>query len=194
VPQQTLHTERITLVPLADGHLEWEIELDSDPEVMRYLSGRASTREEVEASHATRMAAAQKVDGLGFWVGLVDDEFVGWWTLQPAHGPDQPDDRGVADLGYRLLRRHWRNGLASEGARELLRYGFDVIELDRIIAQTLTVNAASRAVMERAGLTYVRTFRTSMTEPADALDRGEVEYEMTRDQWARSRSVRAATG
>jgi hypothetical protein len=32
------------------------------------------------------------VDGLGFWVGLVDDEFVGWWILQPAHGPDQPDD------------------------------------------------------------------------------------------------------
>ena len=96
MPQQILHTERITLVPLTDGHLEWEAELDSDPEVMRYLSGRASTREEVESSHATRMAIAQKVDGLGFWVGLVDAEFVGWWTLQPAHGPDQPDDRDVA--------------------------------------------------------------------------------------------------
>ena len=89
---------------------------------MRYLTGRASTREEVEASHARRLAAAQKVDGLGFWVGLVDEtDFVGWWILQPAHGPDQPDDPAVADLGYRLLRRHWRKGLASEGARELVR-------------------------------------------------------------------------
>jgi hypothetical protein len=59
-----VQTERITLVPLADGHLEWEVELDSDPEVMRYLSGRAGTREEVEAGHARRMAATQKVDGL----------------------------------------------------------------------------------------------------------------------------------
>ena len=50
------------------------------------------------------MAAAQKVDGLGL-AGLVDDEFVGWWILQPAHGPDQPNDPGVADLGYRLLQR-----------------------------------------------------------------------------------------
>jgi RimJ/RimL family protein N-acetyltransferase len=174
MPQQTLHTERITLVPLADGHLEWEAELDSDPEVMRYLSGRASTREEVESSHATRMAAAQKVDGLGFWVGLVDDEFVGWWILQPAHGPDQPDDRHVADLGYRVLRRHWRKGLASEGSRELMRYGFDDIGLDRIIAQTLTVNAASRAVMERVGLTFVRTFPTSVTAPAEGVERGGV--------------------
>jgi RimJ/RimL family protein N-acetyltransferase len=194
MPQQTLHTERITLVPLADVHLEWEIELDSDPEVMRYLSGRASTREEIEAGHAKRMAAARKVDGLGFWVGLVDDEFVGWWTLQPAHGPDQPDDRGVADLGYRLLRRHWRKGLASDGARELLRYGFDDIELDRIIAQTLAVNAASRAVMERAGLTYVRTFPTSMTGSVEGADRGEVEYEMTREQWgARNRRTTSPT-
>ena len=40
---------------------------------MRYLSGRASTREEVVATHARRLVAAQKVDGLGFWVGLVED-------------------------------------------------------------------------------------------------------------------------
>jgi Acetyltransferase (GNAT) domain len=113
--QQTLQTERITLVPLANEHFEWELELDSDPEVMRDLRGRASNRDEVEASHARRMAAARKVGGLGFWVGRVDDEFVGWWIMQPAHGPDQPDDPAVADLGFRLLRRHWRKGLVSEG-------------------------------------------------------------------------------
>ena len=183
MPQQTMQTERIILVPLADEHLEWEVELDSDPEVMRYLSGRASTREEIEAGHVRRMAAAQKVDGLGFWVGLVDDEFVGWWILQPAHGPDQPDDPDVADLGYRLLRRHWRRGLASEGARDLVRYGFDDVGLDRIIAQTMTVNAGSRAVMERIGLTYVRTYPTSTTAPIEGVGEGEVEYEMTREQW-----------
>ncbi len=182
-PQPTLQTERITLVPLADEHLEWEVEVDSDPEVMRYLSGRASTRQEVEASHARRMAAAEKVDGLGFWIGLVDDEFVGWWILQPAHGPDQPDDPGVADLGYRLLRRHWHKGLATEGARELVRYGLDDVGLDRIIAQTMTVNAAARAVMERIGLTYVRTFPTSTTDPVEGAEQGEVEYEMTVEQW-----------
>src|SRR6476660_8864704 len=146
MPQPTLHTDRITLVPLADEHLEWEVELDSDPEVMRYLGGRASTRDEVEAGHARRLAAAQTVDGLGVWVGLVDDGFVGWWILQPALGPDQPDAPDVAVLGYRLLRRHWRKGLASEGARELVRYGFDDVGLDRIIAQTMTVNAGSRTV------------------------------------------------
>jgi RimJ/RimL family protein N-acetyltransferase len=191
MPQRTLHTRRLTLLPLADEHLDWEDTLDSDPEVMRYLTGRASTREEVEASHARRMAAARKVEGLGFWVGLVGDDFVGWWTLQPAHGPDQPDDPAVADLGYRLLRRHWRKGLASEGALELVRYGFDDVGLERIIAQTMAVNTASRAVMERIGLTYVRTFPTSMTAPVEGAAAGEVEYELRREQWERVPSRRS---
>jgi len=120
VAQQTLHTARLTLVPLADAHLQWEVELDSGPEVMRYLSVRASTREEVVAGHARRMAAARKVDGLGFWVGLLDDEFVGWWTLQPAHGPDQPDDPGVADLisaaAVSVAQRACHSGGARAGA------------------------------------------------------------------------------
>lgn len=185
MPQEILQTERISLVPLADEHFMWELELDSDPQVMRYLSGRASTRDEVEADHARRMAAAQRVDGLGFWVGVVDDEFVGWWILQPAHGPDQPDDPAVADLGFRLLPRHWSKGLASEGAWALIRYGFDDLGLDRIIAQTMSVNARSRAVIERIGLMYVRTFPTSSTAPVEGMDAGEVEYEITHEQWQR---------
>jgi RimJ/RimL family protein N-acetyltransferase len=64
-----------------------------------------------------------------------------------------------------------------------VRYGFDDVRLDRIIAQTLTVNVASRAVMERVGLTYVRTFTTSTTDPVEGVEEGEVEYEMTREQW-----------
>ena len=194
MPQQILRSERITLVPLADEHFSWELELDADSQVMRFLRGRASTRDEVEADHKRRMAAAQRVDGLGFWVGFVDDAFVGWWILQPAHGPDQPDDPAVADLGFRLLRRHWHKGLASEGSRALVRYGFEDIGLERIIAQTLTVNVRSRASLERIGLRYVRIFPSSSTAPVQGLDAGEVEYEITREQWdAGSRSQRFAT-
>ncbi len=97
----------------------------------------------------------------------------------------------MADLGYRLLPRHWHKGLASEGARELVRYGFDDVGLDRIIAQTMTVNTASRAVMDRIGLAYVRTFPTSMTAPVEGVEEGEVEYELTRDQWQQEPSSRS---
>ncbi|MGZ4414661.1 MAG: GNAT family N-acetyltransferase [Gaiellaceae bacterium] len=80
---------------------------------------------------------------------------------------------------------HWRKGLASEGARELVRYGMDDLGLDRIIAQTMAANAGARAAIERIGLTYVRTFPTSMTAPVEGVDEGEVEYEITHAQWQR---------
>ncbi|MCK2238932.1 MULTISPECIES: GNAT family N-acetyltransferase [unclassified Crossiella] len=174
--QPTLHTPRLTLVPLAEEHLDLEIELDADPEVMRYLGGAAS-RAVVEQSHRRRLAAARKVPGLGFWVGFAEDGFVGWWILQPPHGPDQPEVDGEADLGYRLLRSRWRRGYASEGARELIRYGFTEVGLDRIFAQTLAGNTASRATMTSVGLTFVRAFHSGGQD--------EVEYEITQTTWQR---------
>ncbi|MEJ3742896.1 GNAT family N-acetyltransferase [Actinomycetes bacterium KLBMP 9797] len=205
--QPTLRTDRILLVPLGDEHLEYEVELDSDPEVMRYLHGRARTRVEVEVAHRQRLAEASLVPGLGYWAGFVDaasesreagggeatsgsdaggekSEFVGWWILTPPERPDQGPVEGQAELGYRLLRRHWRRGLASEGARELIRYGFADLGLTRIFAETMAVNAASRATMAAVGLTYARTFHLDWDDPLPGTELGEVEYAITREQWA----------
>ena len=119
-----IHTDRLVLVPLADRHLELEVELDSDPEVLRFIAGRAQTRDEVARFHEERMALARRVPGLGFWIAFTraGGEFVGLMMLPPAHGPDQPDDPSVADLGYRLRRRWWRRGLATEASVALLRH------------------------------------------------------------------------
>ena len=182
--QSTLHTGRIRLVPLSDEHLEQEVDLDSDPEVMRYLgNGRARTREEVKRLHRARLAAARGVPGLGFWAGFVDGEFVGWWILEPPERADQGPVDGQAELGYRILRRHWRNGLASEGARELLRHGFEDLGLTRIFAETMTVNAGSRATMTAVGMQHVRTFHIDWEEAISGMELGEVEYATSREQW-----------
>jgi len=184
VAQPILHTARIELVPLAEEHLEHEVELDSDPEVMRYLGeGRARSREVVLAQHVLRLAAAKSVSGLGFWAGFMAGDFVGWWILQPPERADQGPVRGQAELGYRLLRRYWRQGLASEGSRELIRYGFDDLGLSRIFAETMAVNVGSRATMVSVGLRHVRTFHLEWDEPLPGAELGEVEYALTRDQW-----------
>ena len=196
MPQPILRTDRLLLVPLADRHFDLEVELDSDPEVMRYLTGRARSRDEVAESHARRMSIGDTVDGLGHWIAFAaagdggdppatEDEggFVGLMMLPPAHGPDQPDDPTVADLGYRLLRRHWRKGFASEASRTLLRHAFDTVGQSRVIAQTMAVNAGSRGVMEAVGMRYVRTFFPVWDDPLPGAELGEVEYEMTREMW-----------
>lgn len=189
--QATLQTDRIRLVPLSDEHLEYEIELDSDPEVMRYLgNGRARTREEVEVLHRRRLATASRVPGLGFWAGFVDGEFVGWWILEPPERADQGPVEGQAELGYRLLRRRWRKGLASEGARELIRYGFEDLGLTRIFAETMAVNAASRATMAAVGMQHMRTFHMKWEEPLPGSELGEVEYAISRQQWLARQATR----
>jgi RimJ/RimL family protein N-acetyltransferase len=188
--QATLHTRRLSLVPLAEHHLDHEVELDSDPEVMRYLgNGTARSRAEVERYHRYRLAAANLVPGLGFWAGFTNEQFVGWWILEPPTRADQGPVAGQAELGYRLLRRYWRQGLASEGARELLRHGFAELGLRRIFAETMAVNEASRATMAAVGMRYVRTFTADWEEPIAGSEHGEVEYAISRDEWLAQRQA-----
>ncbi|GIF13648.1 GNAT family N-acetyltransferase [Actinoplanes teichomyceticus] len=202
--QPTLRTERLLLVPLADRHFELEVELDADAEVLKYIWGRARTRDEVVSSHAERMALAAKVDGLGYWMAFgshggrpgssgpdteAEGEFVGLMMLPPAHGEHLPDDPTVAELGYRLHRRYWRQGLAAEASRMLLRHAFDTVGQSRVIAQAMAVNIASRGVMERIGMRYVRTFHQFWDYPLPGSQAGEVEYEMTRAMWEARRGT-----
>jgi RimJ/RimL family protein N-acetyltransferase len=69
----------------------------------------------------------------------------------------------------------------------LIRYGFEDVGLDRIFAQTMAVNAASRATMAAVGMTFTRAFVSD--EPYDDLvpraEQGEVEYELTKTTWQR---------
>jgi RimJ/RimL family protein N-acetyltransferase len=198
VAQPILRTERLLLIPLASRHVELEVELDSDPEVLRYIFGRARERDEVLTSRAQRMASATRVDGLGYWMAFGSDggaaestrpaseeagEFIGLMMLPPAHGPDQPDDPRVADLGYRLHRRFWGKGLATEAARTLMSHAFETVGQSRVIAQTMAVNTGSRRVMDAIGMRYVRTYYPSWDDPLPGADLGEVEYEMTRAMW-----------
>ncbi|ATY11293.1 N-acetyltransferase [Amycolatopsis sp. AA4] len=174
--QPILHTERIRLIPLSAGHLEHQVEMSADPEVMRYLGG-VLTREQAAAELRATLAYADR--GLGCWVGFVDRELAGYWSLRPG------ESEGEAELGYRLLRRHWRKGLGKEGAREMLRHGFRDVGLDRIFARTQARNEASRATMASIGLRHVRDFVAEFDRryfaPGDDLN--AVEYALNREEW-----------
>ena len=181
--QPVLRTDRLLLEPLSDAHVELLVELDGDPQVMRYLEARPRTREEVLARHQERLAVAERAPGLGFWVGSVDGDPVGWWLLDVPERPDQGPAAGQAELGYRLLPRWWRRGLATEGARELVRHAFADLGLRRVFAETMTVNTGSRAVMAAVGMRHVRTFHLQWDTPLPGAEHGEVEYELTREAW-----------
>jgi RimJ/RimL family protein N-acetyltransferase len=110
----------------------------------------------------------------GSWVGGYSSRR-GWAEQNPV--------KGQADLGYRLLRRYWRQGLASEGSRELLRHAFDDLGLHQALARTMTVDAASRATMAALGMRFLRTFHDDVDESVAGAELGDVEYAITADEW-----------
>lgn len=187
--QAELKTERLRLVPLSDEHLDLEAALDADPSVMRFLgNGKPRTRIQVVQYHKARMAAGRRVPGLGFWVGFVGDDFVGWWILEPPERLDQGPVAGQAELGYRLMSTFWRQGLAKEGSAELLRHGFEDLGLERVFAETMAVNEASRATMAAVGLRYEKMLdHVDFDEPIPGHEHGEVVYSITKSQWLASR-------
>ncbi|MEU0280538.1 GNAT family N-acetyltransferase [Streptomyces sp. NPDC006195] len=79
--QAILHTERVHLIPLSDEHLDHQVELDADPEVLRYMGG-VRRREQVETEHREFLAEADQVAGLGYWAGFTEGHFVGYWILR----------------------------------------------------------------------------------------------------------------
>ena len=177
----TLLTGRLSLEPLTTDHAEHLVGLDGDAEVMRYLTGRARSRGEVLDEWLPALTREVGPGGsLGYWAGFEGGGFVGWWALNP-----DPDDEQQAELGYRLARDHWGRGLASEGALALLAHAFETVGLDRVWAQTMAVNAASRGVMARIGMTIDRTWVGEWNEPLPGWEQGEVAFAITRTAWRR---------
>ncbi|MFD3514805.1 GNAT family N-acetyltransferase [Streptomyces sp. NPDC058657] len=180
--QAILKSERLHLVPLSREHLEYQIELDADPEVMRHLGG-ARSREQVESALRGNLAEAERGAGLGYWAGFVEGQFAGYWILRLPDPVDGESLEGRGELGCKLLRRHWRQGLGSEGSRELLRHGFEDLGLTRISAMTAAANTASQATLTSLGLSYVREFEAPAEYFPPGADLRTAEYAIAREVW-----------
>jgi RimJ/RimL family protein N-acetyltransferase len=143
---------------------------------MRFLNGGRSTPDDGAEQSAGFLTPRGGEDDVWAAVETHSGAFVGWFSLRRVR-------EGAGELGYRLRRDAWGRGLASEGASALVAKGFADMGLPRIVATTMAVHAASRRVMEKAGLTHVRTVRPRWRDPLPGSELGEVEYEITRDEW-----------
>jgi RimJ/RimL family protein N-acetyltransferase len=178
-----LETPRLAMRQFTENDTDNLFNLNSDPEVMRYLTaGRPTPREEIrDLIIPFLLAAYQRLDRLGTWAAesTATGEFLGWFHFRP--GLD--NDITNAHLGYRLRRSAWNKGYATEGSRALIRMGFTDLSVERVFAHTMTVHTASRHVMEKCGLTPVRITSYEGTDPIEGAEHGEVEYALTKPEW-----------
>ncbi|MFB8280322.1 GNAT family N-acetyltransferase [Nocardia colli] len=176
-----LETDRLVLRRFTEADVDNLVWLDSDPAVMRYLTGEPTPRAEIEREMLPRILRGYGQGPVGRWAAVdrATGKFVGWFGLQPA---DDGSAREV-ELGYRLAASTWGRGYATEGAKALIAKGFTELGVERVWAQTMAVNLASRRVMVKAGLRYVRTLHLQFDDPLPGTEHGEVEYELRQSDW-----------
>jgi RimJ/RimL family protein N-acetyltransferase len=114
--------------------------------------------------------------------GGLDELFVGWWCATPPLPITGPPSS--AELGWRLRRERWGEGLATEGAAAVVEHCFGTVGLDQLTAETMAVNAASRGVMRKLGMTHVRTEVREWDDPLPGAEEGEAVYALSRTDWA----------
>jgi len=86
------------------------------------------------------------------------------------------------EIAWRLAADHWVCGYATEGARAIVRYAFDTLQLDALVSFTVPANLRSRRVMEKIGMTHdpAEDFDHPKLAPGHPLRR-HVLYRLDRD-------------
>lgn len=177
-----LQTERLILRRFTDADFDHLTELDSDPEVTRYITGGIP---EFDAGMLDGwLSQYERWPAYGTFAAIekLSDRFLGWFHLRPEDGhEDEPE------LGYRLIRDAWGKGYATEGSRALVDKAFTHLGATRVWAGALAIHSASRRVMEKSGLRFVRTFHGDWPYRIPGDEHGDVEYAITRAEWEEDR-------
>jgi RimJ/RimL family protein N-acetyltransferase len=167
-----LETERLVLRRFTDSDADAEllVELDSDPEVTRYLTpvgipfdtqSAAAYRERIRTVWLPQDTKPGR--GVGAAFEKATGQFVGWVFLRPATLYKFATEAGWTrssdlELGYRLRREAWGRGLATEASAALVKLALADAEVTCVVAAALVTNRASWRVMEKVGMVHVRDF------------------------------------
>lgn len=147
----TFETERLFLRKLEKTDVDIIVALNSDPDVMKYIGDTDDSYENAKDYVEMRVDGYADKDGLGIFIATEKEsgEAIGWFCLK------QLDDTEEIEIGYRLLTKYWGRGYATEGARCLIEFGFDELQLEEIVGVTLPSNIPSQHVLKKIGLEYV---------------------------------------
>lgn len=144
-----LETERLFLREHTIDDAEYAYNLNLDPEVIKY-TGDESFESIDEAQKFLLSYNHYKKYGFGRWavINKVTQEYLGWCGLKYTPELDE------YDIGYRLFKKHWNKGYASEAAIACLKIGFNKFGMKTIVGRAMKENNASIKVLQKIGLTY----------------------------------------
>lgn len=144
-------TPRLLLRQFTEADAPLILELNSDPEIVKYVHEPTLKTEEQARKILIDIILPQYKNNLGRWAIHVKDtnEFIGWCGLKYRPEPDE------IDLGYRLMQKAWGKGYATEAAQQTLDHGFKVLNLKLITGRAHIENTASIKVLEKIGMDFI---------------------------------------
>ena len=151
-------TDRFLLREIIESDYKDLFELDSDPEVHKYL-GNNPQKDIKEAKKVIKHIRRQYEEfGIGRWaiIDKATNDFIGWTGLKYERDI-RPNP--YYDLGYRIKKKHWGKGIAQETALESLNYGFTKLKLPEICAAAHIDNSPSNAVLQKVGMQLIEQFQ-----------------------------------
>ncbi|MDN5929779.1 MAG: GNAT family N-acetyltransferase [Pseudonocardia sp.] len=178
-----IETDRMVLRRFTPADVDDLVILHTDPAVMRFLGPCDETAEHVRDVVLPYFRSLdERGDGFGYRAAIERDggAFLGWFLFR---APRRDPEPGVIEVGYRLHRAAWGRGFATEGAAALVDRGFAELPIDKVVADTMTINTGSRRVMEKLGMRFVRTVHPHHDDPVPGTEHGDVRYEITRAEW-----------
>ena len=134
-------------------------ELDTDPEVHRYLGNKPITTMEEAQSAIEFIQSQYRENGIGRWAVIEKESgcFIGWTGLKLITTPINKHVN-YYDLGYRFIRKYWGKGYAQETIAPSLEYGFNQLQTGEIYAIADVGNAASNAILQKNRFRLMETF------------------------------------
>ncbi len=153
-----IESDRILLRKVMESDVDDFHELDSDPEVHRYLGNTPHTERAQSVKTVTDLLQQYKDNGIAR-LAIIDKntkEFIGWSGLKLEKG--LRPDREYIDIGYRLKRKHWGNGYATEAAKLSLKLGFEVLGYEEIGAAAEVEHIVSNHILSKIRMTQGEPF------------------------------------
>ena len=152
-------TERLIIREILPSDIEGMFELHSDPDVHKFLGNQTITSKD-QIINIINFVRKQYIDyGVGRWavIGKKNLEFLGWTGLEFVT-KETNNHNYYYDLGYRLIKRFWGKGFATESAFASLDYAFEKLNADKVYAMAHCDNEGSNKILKKVGLNRVETF------------------------------------
>ena len=154
-----IETERLILREMIPSDDEGMFELDSNPEVHRFLGNKPVKYIEESRGYIENIRKQYVENGTGRWAVILKEtnEFIGWSGIKLVK-ESVNNHQDFYEIGYRFIQKHWGKGYATEAGLAFVNYAFNEMKIENLYAYADAGNEGSRNVLEKLGMHYVNSF------------------------------------